>query len=303
VLALRALLKAEAPDVIVSILTNVNVGAVLATRGLGFPLLVNEQVHPPCYDMGRTWHTLRRLTYPFASRVVMLTPEGCDWLAAEMPSAKGVVIPNPVQRPLLGHAAAIPPHQFVSPNEKLLLAAGRLVDQKGFDLLISAFRQLPSTCTNWKLVILGEGQKRRTLTDQIATLGMEQRVFLPGAVGNIGAWYDATDLYVLSSRFEGFPGVLGEAMAHGCPVVAYDCDTGPRSMVREGIDGVLVEPTGDVSALAEALARVMIDDGARERMASRAAEILDRYSIERILEMWDREFEACSRSASAARQF
>lgn len=290
VLALRTLLRSLRPDVVVSFLTNVNVATLLATRGLGLPVFVNEQIHPPHTELTPVWQALRRLSYPLADRVVMLTPEGCEWLARKIPSALCSVIPNPVERPPLGLLRALQPDELVPGSRKLLLAAGRLVDQKGFDLLVSAFHRVSETCRDWSLVILGEGPNRAKLAEQIASLNLAHRVFLPGVVGNIGAWYDAADLYVLSSRFEGFPGVVGEAMAHGLPVVSYDCETGPRHMVRDGVDGILVSPVGSVDALTSALARLMLDEAERRKMAARAADILGRYSVTQILEMWDDAF-------------
>jgi glycosyltransferase involved in cell wall biosynthesis len=95
----------------------------------------------------------------------------------------------------------------------------------------------------------------------------------------------------MSSRFEGFPNTLAEAMAHGCAAVSYDCDTGPRDIIRHEQDGLLVTPVGDVAALTSALDRLMGDDVERERMALRAIEVRERYSLQRILTLWDMEFE------------
>jgi glycosyltransferase involved in cell wall biosynthesis len=206
------------------------------------------------------------------------------------------VIPNPVQRPLPGLTAALSPGRYVAGGRKLLLAVGRLCHQKGFDLLIRAFLALPDACADWSLVILGEGPDRAAIAAQFAAARLDDPVFLPGAVGNISAWYDAADLFVLPSRYEGFPTALGEAMSHGCPVVAYDCETGPRRMVRDGIDGYLVRPVGDTAALSAALTRLMTNDTRRLRLAARAPEILERYPIDGILGLWNDAFAACTRN-------
>lgn len=114
---------------------------------------------------------------------------------------------------------------------------------------------------------------------------------MPGIAGNVGEWCRNASIFVMSSRFEGFPNALAEAMACGCPAVSYDCDTGPREIIRDGIDGLLVRPVGDVAALAKALGRLMGDDELRKRMADRAPEVIERYSIQKILALWDRVFE------------
>jgi len=117
---------------------------------------------------------------------------------------------------------------------------------------------------------------------------LETRVHLPGQAGNVSNWYQRADLYVMSSRHEGFPNTLIEAMAYGCAVVSYDCDTGPRDIIRHGDDGLLVGPVGDVPALASTLDQLMLDDEARQRMGQKAIDVRERYSVENVLRMWER---------------
>ncbi len=114
---------------------------------------------------------------------------------------------------------------------------------------------------------------------------------MPGRAGNVGDWYDSAHLYVLTSRFEGLSNTLLESMASGLAAVSFDCDTGPREIVREGVDGVLVRPNGDVPALCQALDAVMSDDNGRGRMAQAATEVRDRFSAARVLQKWQELFD------------
>ena len=164
---------------------------------------------------------------------------------------------------------------------------GRLHQDKGFDLLIQAFKQLASAHPDWDLVILGEGGERAALEAQLRQSGMQDRVWMPGRVGNVGDWYASADLYVLTSRFEGLSNTLLESMASGLAAVCFDCDTGPREVVRDGVDGVLVRPNGDVPALCAALDAVMGDDAMRARMAAAATDVRDRFSANRVLARWE----------------
>lgn len=291
VLALRRVLRTIRPDALVAMMTTAAVHGCVAALGLRCRVVVSERIHPPMVPTDRRWAYLRRITYPHAHRVVMLSADGLRWLDVEVPTAKGAVVPNPVAYPLPVGEPVLAPGDVIAPDRKLLLAVGRLDVQKGFPLLLHAFASIAHRYPAWDLVILGKGPECPRLRQQAAALGLEERVALPGRVGNIGDWYSRADLFVLSSRFEGFPNALAEAMAHGCAAVSYDCDTGPRDIIRHDIDGLLVRPVGNVPALTRALARLMDDDLERERMATRAVEIRRRYSLEKILPLWDEVLE------------
>lgn len=288
-LALRRLVRRLRPNVLVSFLTNVNVAALLSTLGTKIPTVVCERTYPPQLPVGASWRQLRRWTYPVASRVIMQSSEGVRWLETEIPSAHGIVMPNPILYPLPVNEPTISPVSVIAPERRILLAVGRMSEEKGFDSLIRGFSSLASQHPQWDLVILGDGPLRPVLADQVRHLGLAGRVFMPGRAGNVGEWYQRADLYVMSSRVEGFPNTLGEAMSHGCPAVSFDCDTGPRDLIRHDVDGLLAPP-GDVAVLAQYLSRLMESDALRSRMATRALEVRDRYSIERVLALWDQVF-------------
>jgi Glycosyltransferase len=161
-----------------------------------------------------------------------------------------------------------------------------MAEQKGFDILIDSFGRIASDFPAWDLVILGDGDDRDALTAQVAAAGLEKRVLLPGQVGNMPDWYERADLYVLSSRFEGFSMTIVEAMASGCAVVSFDCDAGPGDIITHGHDGLLVREVGDPQALAEALSTLMKDDETRALMASRARAVVERFSVARVFSLW-----------------
>lgn len=290
--ALRMIIRNKKPDVVLSFLTNVNVATLIATGFLKIPVIVAERTYPPMLPVGWLLDWLRKRTYIHANQVVMMTSEGKTWLEDNIRGATGTVIPNPVIYPLPLNEPALYPDQFVAKTRKLLLAVGRLDEGKQFDRLLVAFSSIALCRSDWDLVILGEGPDRTKLNQLTASLGLEGRIFLLGQVGNVGSWYARADLYVMSSRFEGFPNTLAEAMAHGCAAVSYDCDTGPRDIIRNEIDGLLVSPVSDVPALAQALDRLMGDENERKRMSVRAIEVRERYSQESVLRAWDRLFES-----------
>ncbi|WP_456473461.1 glycosyltransferase family 4 protein [Desulfolithobacter sp.] len=289
--ALRQVLKREKPDVALGMMSAASSLLSIAATGTGIPAIGSERTYPPEFPVGRVWAWLRRRTYPRLSAVVAQTEKSAQWLRIQAGAHRVPVIPNPVFYPLLPQEPRVMPLQITgsAPGDNMLLAAGRLGPEKGFDRLLNAFAELAPRFPDWCLAIVGEGKCRTELEKQAAERALEDRVFLPGTVGNIGDWYDAADLYVMTSRFEGFPNTLVEALAHGLPAVSVDCDTGPRDILRHDIDGLLV-PQNDHAALVDTLAKVMGDENLRHRYAESAIEARERFSMERIDRMWGELF-------------
>ncbi|MBC9903139.1 glycosyltransferase family 4 protein [Achromobacter xylosoxidans] len=287
--ALRRVIKSFRPDIVLGMMTTASVLSVLACAGLSCRVIATEHTHPPSQTLSGFWQRLRRLTYPRAASVVALTRGTADWLAQHVPGSKLAVIPNPVHFPLPRAEPVLTP--VSGDGRKRLLAVGRLHADKGFDLLIQAYAQLAASHPGWDLVILGEGDERPALEAQVREAGLASRIFMPGRAGNVGDWYESADLYVLTSRFEGLSNTLLESMASGLAAVSFDCDTGPREIIREGVDGVLVRPNGDVPALCKALDAVMRNDADRARMAQAAIDVRDRFSAARVLQKWQELFD------------
>jgi glycosyltransferase involved in cell wall biosynthesis len=287
--ALRRLIRRHRPDVVLGMMTRGSVMAVMAGRGAGCRIIATEHTHPPIQRLPQAWQKLRQRTYPRADAVVALTRGTADWLEAHLPGVQAQVIPNAVHWPLADEEPCVVPPQV--PGRLCLLAVGRLHPVKGFDCLLRAFAQLARVYPEWDLTILGEGPERAALESLRDELDLTDRVQLPGRVGNMAAWYAAADVYVLSSRAEGLSNTLLEAMASGLPCIAFDCDTGPREIIREGIDGVLVRPVQDAEALAGHLGQLMSDSALRSRFASRATDVRDRFSTARIMALWEQIFE------------
>ena len=287
---LHLILRREKPDVAVAMMATANVTLALAGRLAGVPTVGSERIHPPAMPLGRFWEPARRWAYPMLAGLVAQTRASAAWLREHAPASRIAVIPNPVQYPLVPHPPQLTPSK-VAPlqGRRLLLAVGRLEEQKGFARLLNAFAKLADHHPDWQLVILGQGGLHQVLTEQAARLGIRDRVSLPGAVGNVGEWFEAADLYALTSRFEGFPNTLLEALAHGVPAVAVDCETGPREILRHEVDGLLV-PQGDSEALVDALDRMMGDAALRARFSERAMEARERFAVERVAGQWEELF-------------
>jgi glycosyltransferase involved in cell wall biosynthesis len=166
------------------------------------------------------------------------------------------------------------------------LAVGRLNPQKGFDILIRAMAAVRDREPDWKLVILGEGDSRDELERLVEELGLVEAIHLPGRVRNPWPWLAAADVFVMSSRSEGFPNALCEAMVAGLPVISTDCPSGPADLIEDGTDGLLV-PVGDVVTLAGSMLRLAGSPDLRTELGARAKRIGKRYRLAEILDLWD----------------
>jgi glycosyltransferase involved in cell wall biosynthesis len=173
-------------------------------------------------------------------------------------------------------------------DAKRVLAAGRLTRQKGFDWLIPAWAQVESKHPDWKLKICGEGNWRERLEEQIAEHGLKN-IEMPGSCPDMEVQMSTHSIFALSSRFEGFPLILCEAMSKGMAPVAFDCPTGPSEMIRDGENGLIV-PLGDVDAFAAALNRMIEDDELRRRCGPAALETGKGFKMDAIGPMWDELF-------------
>ena len=189
-------------------------------------------------------------------------------------------IPNAVPDPDADPPATSPPRR-----QKVVVAAGRLVRQKGFDLLIDAFALVAALEPGWTLRIYGSGVKAPALRAKIDAAGLYNAVFLVGSTDRLGAELSKGSIFALSSRYEGFGMVLLEAMSAGLPVVSFDCPNGPREILTDGRDGVLV-PNGDVAAFAAALLDLIRDEARRERVAAAGRQTARRYSQAAVGARW-----------------
>jgi GalNAc-alpha-(1->4)-GalNAc-alpha-(1->3)-diNAcBac-PP-undecaprenol alpha-1,4-N-acetyl-D-galactosaminyltransferase len=275
---LRQEIMASQADVVISFMNAVNVYTILACWKLNIPTIVSEHIYPGATDANKIWQFMMKLTYRYADLVTVLTHNALPFY----PAAQGyrtIVMPNPITTPV---PAVAMDRLLPAPS---LIAMGRLNPQKGFDLLMKAFDRIQAKYPDWQITILGEGSMRSELEDLRSQLKLTDRVHLPGLVTNVQEYLRQADLFVMPSRFEGFPMALCEAMACGLPVLATDCLSGPRDIIEDGVNGVLVA-TEDVDALAAALDGLMSDPAKRQQLAQNAPQILDRFGVEQVMGIW-----------------
>ncbi|MFQ5766802.1 MAG: glycosyltransferase [Acidobacteriota bacterium] len=280
------ILAAEHPDRVISFLETASIPTVLASmlRRQRSALTISVRNNPATIPW---FHRLAMgLLYRFPSRIVAVSRGVAASLAKTWPSLAGriVVIPNPVDQVLIAKGVAGKTVVGSAGGDGYLLAVGRLVHQKGFDRLIEAFAALRGRSEKI-LIIAGEGPERPALQALAARLGVAERVRLPGNLSNPFALMSQAELFVLPSRWEGWPNALLEAMACRCPVIAFDCPYGPGEIIRHERSGLLV-PEGDTPALAAALERLLADGRLRQELGRNARERARAFDVEHIAAQW-----------------
>jgi glycosyltransferase involved in cell wall biosynthesis len=196
----------------------------------------------------------------------------------------------------------VPPSQHppAELSAKVLLAAGWLANQKGFDMLLDAFALVVVRHPDWQLRIFGAGPDRDALAAQIDRLGLAGRAHLKGVTPRLDQELAAASIFVLSSRFEGLPMVLLEAMSAGLPPVAFDCPTGPAEVIRHGTSGLLVPPQ-NVPALAAGICELIEDPARRLAMGAAAIKGVEPYSITAVRGRWEELFAGLAAGRLTAR--
>ncbi|WP_207477673.1 glycosyltransferase [Arenibaculum pallidiluteum] len=292
--ALARYLRAERPEAVLTALVHVNVGALLAAMLAGRTRVIVTEHNQISRNYAALRSPLLRAAYRLvpqlyrrAARIVAVSSGVADDLHrfSGLDRRRIDVVHNPIVAADLPARAAEPvSHPWLRPGQPpVVMAVGRLNPQKDFETLIRAFAALRARRAA-RLIILGEGDERAALQRLAGELGVANEVDMPGFVDNPYAHMAKASLFVLSSRFEGLPTVLVEAMACGTPVVATDCPSGPREILEDGALGGLV-PVGDADALALAMEQALDAPVTAERLKARASDFAVERAVDRYLEL------------------
>lgn len=269
------------PDVVLVFTGFFNCVVLASLLGTPHRVFVSERVDPRMHHAGRWIERARPMLYQRAAGLIVQTENVVAWASEILSPDRVHVLPNPlaIDPPALdssGHAEVHDPFRII--------AVGRLVHQKGFDLLLEAVAHV-SADIRWTLEILGEGPLRAALERQIDHLGLRDRVTMPGNCADLASAYERADAFVLPSRYEGFPNALLEAMAHGLPVITADCPSGPREIVDDGVNGLLV-PSESPRDITVAMERLVTNDALRRRLGQSAIEVRSRFSAVSVTDRW-----------------
>jgi GalNAc-alpha-(1->4)-GalNAc-alpha-(1->3)-diNAcBac-PP-undecaprenol alpha-1,4-N-acetyl-D-galactosaminyltransferase len=278
---LRRIVLRERPQAIVSFLENVNLLNILGCFGTSTQSIISIRNDPRKNEIGYLLRFMRKALYPFANKLVVQTNSVRDWCLENRMNKNIIVIPNSVKV-----SNEVWRDQYDGSRPYRFVAAGRLVSQKGFDLLLDACALLREMSCVFCLDIYGKGPLKEPLKDQVKKLSLEEYISFKGLTHNLEERLLESDAFVLSSRYEGFPNVLIEALALGMPVVSFNCKSGPSDIIHNYVDGLLVED-GNIEALAKGMEELIKERSLREKVSRAARENIRRFEISSIMTHWE----------------
>ena len=269
IIKLTKTIKKVNSDVVISFMTTSNILSILACKILNKPIIISERTN---YDFlsSKIWKMIRKIVYPFCSHLVVQS----NYDLEKYNFVKNVSI---IENPLF-----IKDFTEQIQRKNYFLAVGRLDKVKGFDMLIEAYSKLN---TSWILKIVGEGKERKALQEQIERLDLLDKVELLGRKNDIEKYYYEAGVFILSSRMEGYPNALVEAMACGCPCISFDCKTGPSIIIKNNINGILIE-NENIDELSKAMNELSSSEENRQKLSQKALEIRENLNIKKISEKW-----------------
>ena len=282
VLAIRGYVKGIKPDVAVGFLEG-GYGLFLATLGMRFPKIASARIDPKIILAEKgTRPLLDRLWFRCADAVVVQTSRQKEH-AKNAHWKNMTVIANPVS----DKALELPPHNYDRPCRRIVMA-GRLAEQKNYPMAFQAMKKVLAKYPDAKLDVFGKGKLEECLSTMICEMGLEKSVQLRGWTQDTIGEYANSDIYVMTSNFEGMPNALMEAMAAGLPCVSTDCDTGPEDLITDGENGHLVQ-VDDANALAQRLIEIMdMTSAQREELGKRAKQTMaEKFNVEAVASQWE----------------
>ncbi|SDP57036.1 Glycosyltransferase involved in cell wall bisynthesis [Ralstonia sp. 25mfcol4.1] len=290
VAGIRRFVRQHGVDVLIEVDTMLTLFTLPATVGLKVRRIAWEHCHFD-EDLGRRARRMARwLAAGTNEAVVVLTErDRRRWLQTVRPRSTVTCIANPLPFPF--------PDMPSPRRNKTVLAMGRLVYAKGFDVLIRAWARIAPVVPDWSLVIHGDGEERQSLEALVDNLGLRNFVRMPGVCADASAAYTKASIFCLSSRYEGFGLVLIEAMAFGLPIVSTNCETGPRELLRSG-DNALTVPVEDPEALGAALLEAIRGTSDMASLTAAGRRLASTFDAKLVVTAWEVLLDAKARPSA-----
>jgi len=272
-------LKKHHVDLTLSFMTTSNVLSVIASKALKIPCIISERSNPYIYTHNSFWNKLIKYTYPKANRLVVQSKLIKDYYIQFVDKTKVSILPNPISETLTSRKV-IPKE-----SKKIILNVGRLDSNKAQDLLIKAFANIERK--NWNLTFVGDGHLRNAYQDLTEELNINQSVTFAGNVNDIENYYNKASIFAFTSKSEGFPNALVEAMYFELACVSTDCPTGPSEVIEDSNNGFLI-PVDDQKALEYKLEQLMTNENLRKSYGKEAYKTAQACEITNVAAQWNK---------------
>jgi glycosyltransferase involved in cell wall biosynthesis len=281
--ALRRVISQLNPDVAIGFMHSIYIPLGLAIKGLEIPLLASEHTGPEHYKTRKFQQLLLNLTPLVADKISVVSEQikaaYGSWLSRRM-----IIIPNGISFRHVNRSDVVGAQGV----KKILLCVGRLSTEKKHQLLIAAFAMVARSAPDWTLRIIGEGELRDELEEQVRRLNLEDRVQLPGTTSNIADEYANAQLFVLPSSYESFGLATAEALMHGLPAIGFADCAGTNELIRHNVNGLLVSGVNRTEELTFALGNLMTNHAERIRLAGAPTDwLVNSFGMERTLDRWE----------------
>lgn len=276
---LREIWKAYKPDVVLSFLGKNNLMAIVTTAFLPAKVAVSVRRELPMEYAGRLLRLLAKFLFRFADRVILQTKQAQNFFPKAV-QKKSRILPNPINPQFLNK-------RYLGVREDVIVAAGRLDENKNHAMLIHAFAKIAAEYPTTELIIYGEGELRSKLENLVEEKGLSDRISLPGSITDVADRIRKARIFACTSNTEGMPNSVIEAMALGLPVISTDCPCGGAAeLIEDGVNGILV-PVGDAYALSDAFRRILADEEYAHKLAENASKITERLAPEKVCKEWE----------------
>ena len=274
---LRSIIK-KSNNQIFSFISTTNILSIIANIGLKNNLIISERNDPEIQNISNVWIILRKIFYRFANKVTANSKKACAYLEKFVSKKKIFFIPN--------HIFFEKKKNNKIKKEKIILAVGRLHHQKGFDILIKSFYLSKVYKNGWKLVILGKGPEEKYLKNKVKEFKLTNKVFFKGFI-DPGNWYKRSKIFILSSRFEGTPNVLLEAVSMGLPTIITNSCPGAMYYLKNNISTLVVPPENS-HALSKSIVKLIYNKNLQKKIESEAFKsVKELANHKKIFKKWD----------------
>lgn len=274
---ISSIVKSNEIELLIGFMTTTNLYAIAVSKINKVPCIISERIHPDYSPISEFVKKVRKNLYRFTDLLVVQTNDIAQFFSTFVNAKKIKVIYNPLNPDLISNK------NNTILKENIILNVGRLDYQKNQDMLIRAFANINNK--NWKLIIVGEGIERDNYNRLINELDLESKIELTGNITDIERLYNMSSIFAFTSRFEGFPNALTEAMAFGLACIATNCPSGPSELIIDGQNGYLID-SEDQAALEQKLSCLMNNENIRSNFSYESIKNMEKFEIENISEQW-----------------